>query len=503
MCGWPRPRWPLSATRERVARRDPASLPAATRTAAFFDFDGTIIAGYSILAFLKDRVRRREIGATSLARTAVSLAQSALGQIGSRELISRGMHEWSGRPLADLEALGERLFESELRERIFPEIRPLLADHRRQGHVIAIATSAVPFQVEPVARELGIEHVLCTRLETVDGRLTGKSRGPVLWGRSKAEAVREFARAQGIDLRRSHFYADGDEDVALMQLVGHPHPTNPRPQLERMARAKGWPIQRFKSRGPPGPDAYVRSFLATASALPVFAGAVAMRALTGDKRQAANFLIATLTEISLGLGKVRLNVQGEENLWAVRPAVFIWNHRNIFDAQIVGRLVQRDFGAVAKKELQRVPLFAVASRFMHIAFVDRNDTRAAVAALGPATRLLGEGLSMLVAPEGTPAGGSGLGEFKKGAFRMAMAARVPIVPIVIRNVDDIGSHASGTIRPGTVDVVVLPPVRVEGWTQRDLGRRIAVVRQSFVDTLEHWPAGPGKRHARRKRREAS
>jgi putative phosphoserine phosphatase/1-acylglycerol-3-phosphate O-acyltransferase len=54
-----------------------------------------------------------------------------------------------------------------------------------------------------------------------------------------------------------------------------------------------------------------------------------------------------------------------------------------------------------------------------------------------------------------------------------------------------------------VDVVVLPPVRVEGWTQRDLGRRIAAVRQSFVDTLEHWPAGPGKRHARRKRREAS
>jgi len=486
-----------------VPRRDPSSLPAATRTAAFFDFDGTIIAGYSILAFLKERVRRGELGAADIARTAVSLAQSALGQIDSRELISRGMHEWSGRPLADLEALGERLFESELRERIFPEIRALLADHRRQGHVIAIATSAAPFQVEPVARELGIEHVLCTRLETVDGILTGKSRGPILWGRAKAEAARDFARAQGIDLRRSHFYADGDEDVALMQLVGHPHPTNPRPQLEQMARAKGWPVQRFRSRGSPGPDAYVRSFLATASALPVFAGAVAMRALTGDKRQAANFLIATLTEISLGLGKVRLNVQGEENLWAARPAVFIWNHRNIFDAQIVGRLVQRDFGAVAKKELQSVPLFAAASRFMHIAFVDRSDTRAAVAALEPATRLLGEGISMLVAPEGTRTGRCGLGEFKKGAFRMAMAARVPIVPIVIRNVDDIGSRASGTMRPGTVDVVVLPPVRVEGWTQRDLGRRITAVRQSFVDTLEHWPAGPGKRHARRKRREAS
>jgi putative phosphoserine phosphatase/1-acylglycerol-3-phosphate O-acyltransferase len=474
-------------------------MPAA-RTAAFFDYDGTIIAGYSILAFLRERARRREIGFAEVARTAVSLAQSALGRIDSRELIARGLHEWSGRPLADLEALGERLYVSDLRERIFPEIRALVADHRRRGHLVAIATSAAPFQVEPVARELGIDHVLCTRLEVHDGILTGKSRGPILWGRAKAEAVRDFARARDVDLRRSYFYADGDEDAALMRMVGYPRPTNPRPRLEQLACGQGWPVQRFTSRGTPGPDAYLRSLLATASAVPVFAGALAMRALTGDKREAANFLTATLTEISLGLGKVRLDVRGEENLWAARPAVFIWNHRNIFDAQIVGRLVQRDFGAVAKKELQRVPLFAAASRFMHIAFVDRSDTRTAVASLEPATQLLREGISMLVAPEGTRTAGATLGEFKKGAFRMAMAANVPIVPIVIRNVEDIGGRASGTMRPGTVDVAVLRPVPVDGWTRRDLDRRIREVRQSFVDTLEHWPAGAGARHPGRTRR---
>ena len=475
-------------------------MPAATRTAAFFDFDGTIIAGYSIVAFLKERVRRRELGPADVARTAVSMAQSALGQIDSRELIARGMHEWSGRSLADLEALGERIFATELRDSIFPEIRALIADHRRRGHIVAIATSAAPFQVGPVARELGIEHVLCTQLENRDGILTGKSRGPILWGRAKADAVREFARREGVDLRRSHFYADGDEDVALMQLVGHPHPTNPRPRLARTAAEKGWPVQRFASRGMARPDAYVRSALATASAVPVFLGALAMRALTGDKREAANFMIGTLTGISLGLGKVKLNVTGEEHLWSARPAVFIWNHRNIFDAQIVGRLVQRDFGAVAKKELERVPLFAAASRFMHIAFLDRSDSKAAVAALEPATRLLGEGISMLVAPEGTRVAGKGIGEFKKGAFRMAMAAQVPIVPIVIRNVDDIGSRSSGTMRPGTVDIAVLPPVRVDDWTLRDLDRRIAAVRQAFVDTLRHWPApqaraAPGRRRS--------
>jgi putative phosphoserine phosphatase/1-acylglycerol-3-phosphate O-acyltransferase len=469
-------------------------MPAATRTAAIFDFDGTIIAGYSILAFLKERVRSRQLRAADVARTAVSLAQSVLGQIDSRELIARGMHEWQGRRLADLEALGERIFADELCQSIFPEIRALMADHRRRGHVVVIATSAAPFQVEAVARELGVEHVLCTRLEVRDGVLTGKSRGPILWGRGKADAVREFARRKGIDLQRSHFYADGDEDVPLMQLVGHPHPTNPRPGLERAAKQQGWPVQRFASHARPERDAYLRSALATASAVPVFLGALAMRALTGDKREAANFLVGTLTEISLGLGKVKLNVTGEEHLWSARPAVFIWNHRNIFDAQIVGRLVQRDFGAIAKKELERVPLFAAASRFMPIAFVDRADSKAAVAALEPATRLLGEGISMLVAPEGRRVAGTGIGEFKKGAFRMAMAAKVPVVPIVIRNVDDIGTRTSGTMRPGVVDVAVLQPVRVDDWTLRDLDRRIAAVRQAFVDTLEHWPA-PRASHA--------
>jgi putative phosphoserine phosphatase/1-acylglycerol-3-phosphate O-acyltransferase len=475
-------------------------MSTATRIAAIFDFDGTVIAGYSILAFLKERVRRRELGAAHVARTAVSLAQSALGQIDSRELIARGMHEWQGRRLADLDALGERLFATELRDLIFPEIRALVAEHRRRGHVVVIATSAAPFQVRDVARELGVEHVLCTQLEVRDGVLTGKSRGPILWGRAKADAVREFARRAGVDLRRSHFYADGDEDVALMRLVGHPHPTNPRPGLERVATGQGWPIQRFASRGRPGPDAYLRSALATASAVPVFLGALAMRALTGDKREAANFLVGTLTEISLGLGKVKLEVTGEEHLWSARPAVFIWNHRSIFDAQIVGRLVQRDFGAVAKKELERVPLFAAASRFMHIAFVDRADSQAAVAALEPATRLLGQGISMLVAPEGTRVSGAGIGEFKKGAFRMAMTAGVPIVPIVIRNVDDIGARTSGTMRPGTVDVAVLPPVRVDDWTLRELDRRIAGVRQQFVDTLARWPAPRAKTAPGRRRR---
>jgi len=471
-----------------------------TRTAAIFDYDGTIIAGYSIVAFLGERMRHRELAAAELLRTGVSLAQRVLGRVDGRELIARAMHEWNGHPQSELEALGERLFEREFRDRIYPEIRQLVEHHRRRGHTVVIASSATSFQVEAVARELGIEHLLCTRLEARDGILTGKSMGPILWGRAKAEAVREFTRQHRLDLGRSYFYADGDEDLALMEQVGRPRPTNPRPGLEARARAKGWDVLRFESRRSAGPHAYLRSALATASVVPVTLGAMAMRSLTGDERQAANLLAAALPEIALGLGKVKLNVTGGENLWAARPAVFIWNHRSLFDAQIVARLVRRDFGAVVATELRSVPLVAAASRVLPVTFVDGSDARASVAALGPATRLLEQGTSMIVAPEAARNSGERVAPFKKGAFRMAMSARVPVVPIVLRNVDDVVPWGGRALRPGTVDVAVLPPIEVAGWTRRDLGRRIESVRQQFLATLADWPGVAGGTVTRRSKR---
>jgi putative phosphoserine phosphatase/1-acylglycerol-3-phosphate O-acyltransferase len=369
-------------------------------------------------------------------------------------------------------------------------MRAIIEAHQNRGHTIVMASSAVRFQLQPAARSLGIEHVLCTQLATRRGKFTGELDGPVLWGETKAEAVRDFAEARGIDLGKSYFYADGDEDQSLMHLVGHPRPTNPQPQLERVARRRGWPIQRFTSRGHVTADARLRSLLATAVAVPVVLGAAAVRLLTGDKREAANLLTSTMMDYWVALGRVKLNIVGEENLWSHRPAVFIFNHRNNFDAQIMGKLVRKDFGVVAKKELKSVPIFAVASKFLHIAFIDRDDPKRAVAALEPGTRLLAEGISMILAPEGRRIAGHGVGEFKKGAFRMAMAAGVPIVPVVFRNADEIGPRSSTVMRPGTVDVAVLPPVSVEGWTLRNLESRIAGVRQMFVDTLEDWPGSP-------------
>ena len=459
------------------------------QVAAIFDFDGTLIPGYSELAFVRQRLRDGDLGVAEIVRAAQMVLDLATGRADKRQLIEIGLREWKGRKAAAMERLGRQVFTSSIEPEIFPEMRAIIDAHRRMGHTLVVASSATHFQAGPAAAHLGIEHVLCTRLSQRRGVLTGRVDGDILFGRGKAEAVRDFAAGRGIDLARSWFYADGDEDEALMHLVGHPRPTQPQPQLARVAARRGWPVRRFTSRGRPDTALVLKNVAATASAVPVLAGAAVLRLLTGRKRDAANLITGTLTDIALALGGVELDVIGEQHLWESRPAVFVWNHRNIFDAQIVGNLVRRDFGAVAKKELERVPLFAAASRFMHIAFVDRNDSRAAVESLKPATELLRRGVSMVVAPEGTRAGGKTVAPFKKGAFRMAMDAGVPIVPMVIRNADDVGSRDSGVMRPATVDVVVLPPIPVTDWTLENLDERIAAVRQLFVDTLADWPGG--------------
>jgi putative phosphoserine phosphatase/1-acylglycerol-3-phosphate O-acyltransferase len=100
------------------------------------------------------------------------------------------------------------------------------------------------------------------------------------------------------------------------------------------------------------------------------------------------------------------------------------------------------------------------------------------------------------------------GPFKKGAFRMAMSAGVPVTPIVLRNTDVLGSRNAATMKPGTVQVAVLPPIPVVDWTVADLEERIATVRQQFVQVLNCWPttdeqlrrivAGPPKTDGRRR-----
>ena len=455
-------------------------------TAAFFDFDGTLIDGYSAKAVLSDRVRRGALSAGDMTRMVSALVRSAAGEDVLEDYLRAEVAALKGVPLVELERLGRRLTRSVIGGWLHPEVMGLLAHHRKRGDRIVIATSALPFQVEPLAAELGVDEVLCTRLGVSDGACTGVVDGDILWGEGKACAVEAYAQRTGIDLHLSHAYGNGDEDVAFLSSVGHPVAVNPEEDLERVAVERGWRVERFTPR----PGGGVREVVRTAAAYGGLAAGLGVGAALGvlnrSRRDAANIMFSVGSDVGLSLAGVHLEVAGRRHLWEQRPAVFVFNHQSMLDGWVAINLLRQDFTGVAKKEIGKVPVLGQFAWLANIALIDRADSGQARAALEPVLERLRAGYSITLAPEGTRSVTPTVGPFKKGAFHLAMQAGVPVVPIVIRNAGVLQSRGSHLIRAGRLDAAVLSPISVADWTVDDLGERVAEVRQLFVDALDDW-----------------
>jgi putative phosphoserine phosphatase/1-acylglycerol-3-phosphate O-acyltransferase len=411
------------------------AAPPGPHVGAFLDLEGTVIAG-------------------------------SLPRVAADDRVGRGEDE--------LEQLGERLFTKRIAGMVYPEVRALVRAHRRRGHTVVLVSSAAGHLLQPLARDLEADHVHS------DDAGVG--------------AVRELSARRGVDLRRSFAYANGGEDVDLLEAVGRPCPLNPDAALAAHAKRRGWPSMRFTSRGRPG----VREVLRTGAAIGALSGAAALGLgvglVNGRRRDASNLAASVGGDLALAVAGVGLNVTGEERLWSHRPAVFVFNHQSSFDIPIIASLVRRDMTGVAKKEAARDPRFALVGYLADVVYVDRGNTAQAKQALAPVVERLRSGISMAIAPEGTRTPTPRLRPFKKGAFHIAMQAGVPIVPIVIRNAGDVMWRNSLFVRPGRVDVAVLPPVSTEGWTVDQLDDRVAEMERRFTETLESWQ--PGGRHAR-------
>lgn len=479
---------------EQGAVRLPGSVaeiqasPEGPEIGAFFDLDGTLVAGFTGVLMTQDRLRRGQMSVGEFIGMVQAGLNHQLGRSEFEDLIGKGARMLHGNSLSDLDELGERLFVQSVQKRIYPEMREMVRAHMARGHTVVLSSSALTVQVEPVARFLGISNVLSNKFETDDdGLITGEVKRPIIWGPGKARAVQKFSAENGVDLAKSYFYADGDEDVALMYLVGNPRPTNPAGKLEAVAIKRGWPVLRFSSRSGTSVVSQIRTAAAIGSLVPAAAGGIGLGLLTRNRRLGVNFFTSTWSRLLMAAIGIDLNVLGEENLKAKRPAVFIFNHRNQADPLIAGRLVSDNFTSVGKKELEKDPLMGTLGKVMDAAFIDRDDPKAAVESLRKMEDLARKGLSILIAPEGTRLDTTEVGEFKKGPFRIAMATGIPIVPIVIRNAEAIAERNSSTFNAGSVDVAVFPPIDIGDWTNENLSERIAEVRQLYLDTLKDWP----------------
>ncbi len=457
--------------------------PAGPRIGAFFDVDGTLLAGFSAAAFFQDSILKRRMTVRELSDAAVAMALFQLKRLSFSGFVAGTAGMLRGRSEKEMIEIGERLFTDRLAADVYPESRALVQAHRRKGHTLAVVSSATRYQIEPLARDLEIEEIMCTRLQVRRGVFTGEFLRPTCFGEGKATAARRFARRKRVDLAQSYFYTDSDDDLPLLDIVGKPRPTNPNRRLLEISRARGWATRRFTSRGTPGAGDVARTVLAAGSLLPALGIGLPAGLLDGSWRRGVNIAVGTWGELGTALAGLQLQVTGEEHLWSHRPAVFIFNHQSGVDFLLLCKLLRRDIVGIAKQEIRRNPIFGPAFALAGAVFIDRSDRAKAIEALQPAVEALRDGLSIVIAPEGTRSPTPRLGRFKKGAFYLAMAAGAPIVPIVFRNaLDALPKHAF-FIRPTTIEAVVHPPIPTHAWRPADLERHIEDIHRLYTETL--------------------
>lgn len=464
--------------------QDVLDAPEGPHIAALFDFDGTIIAGYSATAMLQEKIKRREMTAEELVQTVNVIAQYSTGNMGFSGLMSGAAKFMKGVTEESYFEFGEELYEKHIARKVYPEARALIEAHQAKGHTVAIVSSATIYQIEPTARDLDIEHVLCSQYEVKKGEFTGNIIRPLCFGEGKVIASEKLAERMNLDLDKSYFYSDSYDDIELLERVGKPRPLNPNGKLREVAQENDWPLEKYESRGQGKPVDYLRTVYATGSLIGSAVASLPIWALTGSQREAMNFSAGLFGDLATAITGCELDVTGEENLWIARPCIFVFNHQSKADVMILAKLIRKDMGGVGKKEIRDTPVIGKLMELAGTVFIDRADGKSAIKAMEPLIDAIKvEKKNICIAPEGTRTLSPKLGPFKKGAFHMAMQAGVPMVPIVIHNAGDVAPKNEFLMRPAKVKVDVLPPVDTSKWSVRTIDKHVAEVRAMFLKAL--------------------
>jgi HAD superfamily hydrolase (TIGR01490 family) len=217
------------------------------RAAAFFDLDRTLIRRSSALALAGTFQERGLIGRKQLAKAAawqVLFAARGASADTVRKAAEDGLMVLKGLEVEEMRALVGQAMETVLKPLVYREPLDLVVKHRERGEPVYVVSATLQEIIEPLAEELGFDGAVGSLCEVVDGRYTGRSLRSC-HGAGKAEAVRELAAAEDIDLARSTAYSDSHTDLPFLEAVGRPVAVNPDRELLRIARDRGWPILTF------------------------------------------------------------------------------------------------------------------------------------------------------------------------------------------------------------------------------------------------------------------
>ena len=221
-------------------------------------------------------------------------------------------------------------------------------------------------------------------------------------------------------------------------------------------------------------------------------GSAAVMALSPfvDPSILSRVIAGTWARIVATITPMPVRVEGRENVDPGQSYVVVSNHQSLFDILVLYGWLKIDFRWVMKQELRSVPGLGAACAALGHIYIDRSDHQAAVRSINEAMERITGGTSVLFFPEGTRSNDGRMRPFKKGAFRFAIDAGLPILPVTVDGTCDVLPARQFDLRPGRARLVIHEPVPTDGLATADLPGLSARVRRTIASALPEL-AEPG------------
>lgn len=436
---------------------------AGSREAAFFDLDRTLLGGASgpvITEALRGAgvVPDRPIPGENLVYKLFDIVGETLPSMLLTRQAARVASGWDRSVVQEAgKVAAERLAED-----VLPYARVLIDQHHAAGRHVVMATTSPYDLVSPLAKAIGIDHVIATRYGERDGAYDGTIDGPFVWGPGKLAAVRAWAADHGVDVDRSWAYSDSIYDLPLLSAVAHPTAVNPDPRLRVVAALRRWPSMHFD----------------VPAGVPKLAGIEPQRALQ------------VLAQPAL-FPWVRFDIDGIDRIPKEGPAILVGNHRSYFDPLAIGftiARVGRPLRFLGKKEVFDAPVVGQIATAMGGIRVDRGT--GSDEPLRAAAEALEAGQAVAIMPQGTiPRGRAFYDPELKGrwgAAKLATLTKAPVIPVGLWGTERVWPRnarfpdVTNITDPPTVRVRVGPPVDMK---HRSLDADTRRMMAAIVDLL--------------------
>jgi 1-acyl-sn-glycerol-3-phosphate acyltransferase len=202
-----------------------------------------------------------------------------------------------------------------------------------------------------------------------------------------------------------------------------------------------------------------------------------------ERDACAHAIARKWAQSGLSMNGSSIQLIGIENVPTSGGVLFVANHQSNFDIPILIAHVPRDKGFIAKLELLKVPSFSRWMKYIGCVFIDRKDPRQSLKDINDAAERLKSGHSLVIFPEGTRSADGTVAPFRAGGLKLALKAKVPVVPVTISGSKNIMPKGTSLIKSASVKVIISPPLVPDEFTKMDSTQISEKVRNIIISNL--------------------